>query len=325
MLVISGIQPTGKIHLGNYFGAIKHWIELQQKYRCLFFIADLHAMTEPYEVKELKKRVYDTLASLLALGISEKKSIIFLQSQVPYHSQLFWILNCVCPCGDLFRMTQFKEKSKQFGKEGINAGLLNYPILMAADILLYNASLVPVGKDQLQHLELTREIARRFNRRFKKIFKEPQPILHPLGEKIYSLTDPTKKMSKSLPEGCLFVFDSPKEIKRKILASVTDSGREIKFSPQTKPGISNLMKIYSLVEGKSIEEIEKEFSGKGYFEFKKKLAAALISYFAPFRKKYLELKKRKDYLEKVLTEGSKKASKLAEKNFLKIKKACGLL
>jgi len=323
MRVISGLQPTGKIHIGNYFGAIKYWIELQEKYECLFFIADLHAMTEPYEPKNFKKNIYETLATLLALGLSEKKSIIFLQSQVPFHCELFWILNCVCPCGDLFRMTQFKEKSKQF-KENINAGLLNYPILMASDILLYNADLVPVGKDQLQHLELTREIARRFNKRFKKIFKEPKPLLNPLGEKIYSLSDPSKKMSKSIPEGCLFVFDSPKVIKKKILSAITDSGKEIKFDPKNKPGISNLMKIYSLIKEKPLKEIEKEFSGKGYFEFKKQLASSLIDYFKEKRKKYLQLINQKTRLQKILENGSKKASQIAQKNLLQIKKTCGL-
>jgi len=324
MLVISGIQPTGKIHIGNYFGAIKHWVKLQEKYECFFFIADLHAMTESYNPKKLQKNIYETLASLIALGISEKKSVIFLQSQVPFHCELFWILNCVCPCGDLFRMTQFKEKSKQF-KDNINAGLLNYPILMASDILLYNAEFVPVGKDQLQHLEITREIARRFNKRFKKIFKEPKPLLNPLGEKIYSLTNPSKKMSKSSPEGCLFAFDSKKDIKEKILSSITDSGKEIKFSPKAKPGISNLIKIYSLVKEKTIKEVEREFLGKGYFEFKNKVALSLIDYFAQKRKRYLELVKNKSYLKKILNKGSQKASQVAERNLVKIKKVCGLL
>ncbi len=324
MLVISGIQPTGKIHIGNYFGAIKHWVKLQEKYECFFFIADLHAMTESYNPKKLQKNIYETLASLIALGISEKKSVIFLQSQVPFHCELFWILNCVCPCGDLFRMTQFKEKSKQF-KDNINAGLLNYPILMASDILLYNVEFVPVGKDQLQHLEITREIARRFNKRFKKIFKEPKPLLNPLGEKIYSLTNPSKKMSKSSPEGCLFAFDSKKDIKEKILSSITDSGKEIKFSPKAKPGISNLIKIYSLVKEKTIKEVEREFLGKGYFEFKNKVALSLIDYFAQKRKKYLELVKNKSYLKKILNKGSQKASQVAERNLVKIKKVCGLL
>ena len=221
-------------------------------------------------------------------------------------------------------MTQFKEKSKQF-KDNINAGLLNYPILMASDILLYNAEFVPVGKDQLQHLEITREIARRFNKRFKKIFKEPKPLLNPLGEKIYSLTNPSKKMSKSSPEGCLFAFDSKKDIKEKILSSITDSGKEIKFSPKAKPGISNLIKIYSLVKEKTIKEVEREFLGKGYFEFKNKVALSLIDYFAQKRKKYLELVKNKSYLKKILNKGSQKASQVAERNLVKIKKVCGLL
>ena len=245
MRIISGIQPTGKIHIGNYLGAIKQWLELQKKEDCIFFIADLHSLTCPYEPKDLKESIIEAAICYLAAGIDPEKSIFFTQSDVPEHTRLAWIFNTVCPIGELERMTQFKEKSKQFRKN-INAGLLTYPVLQAADILLYKAGAVPVGKDQVQHIELTRTIARRFNQKFGQTFSEPRAILSE-GSKIMSLTDPKKKMSKSSdPNNCISLFEEPEAIRKKIMSAVTDTGKTVKYSPKTKPGISNLITIYSL-------------------------------------------------------------------------------
>ena len=232
MRVLSGIQPTGSIHIGNYLGAIKQWIKLQEKEDCIFFIADLHSLTIPYQPKDLQKNILETAISYLALGIDPQKSIFFVQSNVKEHSELCWLLNTVCPLGELERMTQFKEKSKQFSTKGgkdINAGLLAYPILQSADILLYKSEGVPVGKDQVQHIELTRTIARRFNQKFGKLFPEPKSLLPKTGAKIMSLNDPRKKMSKSLgPQSYISLFEDPKEIKKKIMSAVTDTGKQIK-------------------------------------------------------------------------------------------------
>ena len=264
MRVFSGIQPSGEIHIGNYLGALKQWIALQDGNECIFCIVDLHSLTVPYDVSTLKKRVLEKAIAYLAAGLDPKKSIIFVQSQVPEHTELNWLLSTVTPLGDLERMTQFKEKTKKYAKN-INAGLLDYPILMAADILLYETDIVPVGKDQAQHIELTREIARRFNKRFGKTFKIPEVFLPTKGAKIMSLIEPFKKMSKSdLAQSYISLFDSPKNIKKKIMSSKTDSKKDIKYNVALKPGISNLLTIYSLFSGVPIKKIEKEFEGKGY-------------------------------------------------------------
>ena len=243
MRVFSGIQPTGEIHIGNYLGAIKQWLELQNRAECIFCIVDLHALTVPYPVEALQKRIREKAIAYLAAGLDPKKSIIFVQSQIPEHTTLAWFLSTVTPIGDLQRMTQFKEKAKKYA-ENINAGLLNYPILMAADILLYGTDLVPVGKDQAQHVEITREIARRFNKRFGKTFKIPEVFLAKAGAKIHSLTEPAKKMSKSDPvQSYISLFDNPESIKKKIMSAQTDSGKDIKYNVTLKPGISNLLTI----------------------------------------------------------------------------------
>lgn len=322
--VFSGIRPTGKLHIGNYLGAIKQWVALQEKYECFFCIVDYHAITTPFEPQKMKDQILETVIAYLASGIDPKKSTIFVQSNVKEHTELAWILGTICPLGDLKRMTQFKEKSKQH-PEYVNAGLLNYPLLMAADILLYETDLVPVGKDQLQHIELTRELARRFNKIFGKCFKEPKAVLSKIGEKIMSLKEPTKKMAKTdEKESCIFLFDSPKEIERKIISAVTDSQREIFFNEKEKPGISNLLKIYSLFSGKSIKKLEREYKGKGYFQFKKDLAKLLIEKLEIFRKKREKLLKNENLIKEILEKGGEKAKKIAQKTMKKVKEKIGL-
>lgn len=322
MRVLSGVRPTAEIHIGNYLATIKNWKSFQEKYECFFFIADYHAITTPFDPKEIKKKIFDTLIVFLASGVDPEKSTIFVQSQIKEHTELAWILGTITPFGDLKRMTQFKEKSKKH-PEYVNAGLFNYPILMAADILLYKADLVPVGKDQKQHVELTREIARRFNKMFGETFKIPE-ILLSKGEKIMSLKEPTKKMSKTDdPSSYISLFDEPEEIKKKIMGAVTDPGKEIKYDPKRKPGISNLILIYSLFGEKEIKEVEKEFRKKGYEEFKKKLAKLLIDSLEVFRRKKKELEKREIYLKEILEIGRKKAEKVAKETIKEVKEKIG--
>jgi len=323
MRVFSGIRPTGELHIGNYLGAIKQWIKLQHSNECFFCIVDYHAITTPFRPQEVEKNIFDTLIAYLAAGLDPKKCTIFVQSQVKEHTELAWILGTITPLGDLKRMTQFKEKSKKH-PEYVNAGLLNYPLLMAADILLYKTDLVPVGKDQVQHVELTREIARRFNKMFGKVFKEPKVLLSE-GEKIMSLQNPKKKMSKTDdPKGCILLFDEPEEIERKIMRAVTDLGKEIKYDPVKKPGISNLLKIYSLFSEKSIEELEEKYKGKGYEQFKRDLAKLLIKKLEVFRKKKKELEKRKVYLKEILKRGTEKAEKIAKLTMKEVREKMGL-
>lgn len=322
--VFSGIRPTGEIHIGNYLGAIKQWVELQEKTECVFCIVDLHAITTPYVVKKLQKNILEMAKVYLSIGLNPKKCVIFVQSQVKEHAELAWLLSTITPVGDLQRMTQFKEKSAQH-KKYINAGLLNYPVLMASDILLYQTDLVPVGKDQAQHVELAREIARRFNKKFGKTFRIPEALVPNLGAKIMSLQNPQKKMSKTDdPAGCIELFDGPEIIKKKVMASVTDSGGEIRYSINSKPGISNLLTIYSLFSGKSIKELEKEFRNRGYQEFKENLAQLLIKKLEPFRKKKKELDSRPEHLKKILEEGREKASSIAQKTMLEVRSKMGL-
>jgi tryptophanyl-tRNA synthetase len=334
MKIISGIQPTGQIHIGNYLGAIKQWIDLQDKEDTIFFIADLHSLTVSENSEGLKENILQTAAAFLALGVDPQKSIFFAQSDVKEHTELCWILSTVTPIGDLERMTQFKEKSKQFsakggsasgGKNNINAGLLIYPVLQAADILLYKADAVPVGKDQVQHIELTRTIARKFNQKFGKTFKEPKALLPKTGAKIMALNNPKKKMSKSLgPASYISVFEEPKEIEKKIMSAQTDSGKQIKYSLKGKPGISNLLTIYSLFSEKSIKELEKQFKGKGYSAFKKSLANLLIEKLEPFRRKREEYLARKVYVQETLKLGAKRAANIASTTMAEVNKKVGL-
>lgn len=324
MRILSGIQPTGQIHIGNYLGAIKQWIELQEKNECIFFIADLHALTIPYKSEKLQKDIIETAIAHLATGIDPEKSILFVQSHIQEHAELCWLLNTVCPTGDLQRMTQYKEKSKQF-KKNINAGLLAYPILQAADILLYKTEAVPVGRDQVQHIELTRTIARKFNQKFGETFIEPRTLLPKSGAKIMALNSPKKKMSKSLgPASCILLFDKPEEIEKKVMTAVTDTGKQIKYNLAKKPGVSNLLTIYSLFSEKPIKELEKRFRGKGYAEFKKSLAELLINYLEPFRRKRKELLAREVYVQEVLKVGEKRARIIAEYTMQEVRKRMGL-
>lgn len=324
MRIFSGIQPTGTIHIGNYLGSIKQWIELQQSNECVFCIVDLHALTVPYDPKKLQELILEKAIAYLAAGINPEKSIIFIQSQVKEHTELTWLLNTITPLGDLGRMTQYKEKAKKF-KSNLNAGLLDYPVLMAADILLYQTDSVPVGEDQIQHVELTRTIARKFNQRFGETFKLPQAKTPKMGARIMSLTNPTKKMSKSDSlENYIGLFDEPEEIKKKIIRSVTDTGKIIKYNPQKKAGISNLLTIYSLFSGKSIKELEKKFKGKGYADFKKSLAELLVVSLDPFRRKRKELLSREVYVKEILEQGRKKAEIIAQSTLQEVKKKMGL-
>jgi tryptophanyl-tRNA synthetase len=323
MRVFSGIRPTGELHIGNYLGAIKQWVRLQEENECFFCIVDYHAITTPFKSEEMERNIFDTLIAYLAAGLDPKKCTIFVQSHVKEHTELAWILGTITPLGDLKRMIQFKEKSKKH-PEYVNAGLLNYPLLMAADILLYKTDLVPVGKDQVQHVELTREIARRFNKMFGKVFKEPKVLLSE-GEKIMSLQNPKKKMSKTDdPKGCILLFDTPEEIEKKIMRAVTDLGKEIKYDPAKKPGISNLLKIYSIFSEKPIKELEKKYNGKGYEEFKRDLAKLLIKKLEIFRKKKRELEKRRVYLKEILKRGAERAEKIAKLTMKEVREKMGL-
>lgn len=341
-VLISGVQPTGRLHIGNYLGALKNFVELQNsdKYQCYFFIADLHALTENPNPKDLRKNITNLAADFLAAGLDPEKAIIFQQSQIKFLEELKWILSPLVPVSELMRMTAFKEKimqkiepkegqkvsKEEFDKvvEESNMGLAEYPVLMAADILLYDAKFVPVGHDQLQHLELARTIARKFNKKFGKTFTEPQPLLTKTP-RVMSLTNPGKKMSKSQPEGCLFMDDESETVKSKIAHAVTDSGSEIKYDSQKKAGVSNLLEIYSSLSDKKISDIEKKFEGKGYGEFKKSLAELVSNHFADFRKKKKELMSKPEELKKTLRHGSAQAAKKANKKIFEVKQKVGLI
>lgn len=324
-ILISGIQPSGRLHLGNYLGALKNFVDLQNsgKYECYFFIADLHSLTEEFEPEKKAKQILELTADFLAAGLDPKKSVIFQQSQIPAHSELAFILNTITPMGELQRMTQYKEKSG--GEKGVsNVGLFTYPTLMTADIILYDTKFVPTGDDQDQHLELTRTLVRKFNSKFGKTFVEPQG-LHTEISRVMSLGDPSKKMSKSKLETCLFLDDSPEVMESKIKRAVTDSGNEIKFNPEAKPAISNLLKIYGSLSGKNIEKLEKEFAGKTYSEFKSSLAKLAVAYFADYRKKKKSLLAKPSTLKNILNSGSSQASKIATKKMAEVKEKVGLL
>lgn len=324
MRIVSGIQPTGSIHIGNYLGAIKQWLDLQKKEDCVFFIADLHSLTIPYEPKKLSQNILEAAIAYLSLGIDPQRSIFFVQSDIKEHSELCWLLNTITPLGELERMTQFKDKSKQFKKD-INAGLLTYPVLQAADILLYKGIVVPVGKDQVQHIELTRTIARKFNAKFGKTFPEPKALLVKSGANIMSLHDPKKKMSKSLgPSSYISLFEDKKEIEKKIMSAVTDTGKQIKYNEKKKPGISNLLTIYSLFAETPIEELEKKFKDKGYATFKKSLSDLLVDKLSEFKKKREEFRTRKVYVQEALKLGARRAQNIADTTIAEVHQKMGL-
>jgi len=324
MRILSGIRPSGKPHIGNYLGAIQQWIEFQKKGNCIFIIVDLHAITTPFEPKQLKKDTLEMAMDYLAAGLDPKKCIIFIQSHIKEHAELAWLLESLTPMGELERMTQFKDKSKQH-KENINAGLFSYPVLMAADILLYKTDVVPIGEDQVQHVELTRTLVRKFNLKFGKTFPEPKTQLQKVGARIMSLTDSTQKMSKSIPQGCIYLSDTPGKIREKIKTAVTDSGREIKFDEKNKPAISNLLTIYHLFSNKSISDIEKKYQGKGYAEFKKDLAEVIIAGLEDFQQKRKKYEKNPQLVKKILAEGAKKAQKIAGQTMQEVKARMGLI
>ena len=323
--LLSGIQPTGRLHLGNYLGALDNFVKLQNsgRYNCFFFIADLHSLTEDFKSKDKTKQILNLMADYLAAGLDPKKSTIFIQSQVSANSELAWILNTITPFGELSRMTQFKDKSKD-QTSNINVGLFSYPILMTADVILYDAHFVPVGEDQIQHLELSRSLARKFNKRFGKTFVEPQPLLTEVP-RLMSLNNPSKKMSKSQPQGCLFIDDSPTIVKKKIMSATTDSGKEIKYDLKKKAGVSNLITIYAALSEKSIKGVEKEFKGESYATFKKSLAKLINRYFADYLKKKKALLANPSKLKKLVNQGAKKANKIASSKMNKVRDHLGLL
>ncbi len=323
-VLLSGAQPSGRLHIGNYLGALKHWVELQNtgKYSCYFPIVDLHSLTADFDPNEKLKQIVELAADYIATGLDPKKSVLFLQSAISAHSELAWILSTITPPGELYRMTQYKDKTEH-QKETTNVGLLTYPTLMAADILLYDTKFVPVGDDQDQHLELTRTLARKFNTRFGKTFVEPQG-LHTKTPRIMALNNPAKKMSKSHPHTCLFLDDTPNEIEKKIKTAVTDSESVVKFDEKNKPGISNLIGIYSGLTDESVEKLERKFTGRNYGEFKGKLIGVVIDHFADFRKKKKILTANSSRLKAILRTGSKKAVKIANKKIAEVKRKIGL-
>lgn len=307
--IFSGAQPTGNVHLGNYLGALKNWVALQHEYESFFCIVNLHALTIPQDPKLLLEKTRDLTRIYLAVGIDPQVSTIFIQSDVPEHAELTWILNCVARIGELERMTQFKDKARK-QQENVSVGLFDYPVLMAADILLYHTDLVPVGEDQKQHLELTRDLAIRFNRDYGETFKVPDPYIPKVGARIMSLSDPTRKMSKSDddPNGCVLLMDDADTVRRKFKRAVTDSGTEIRFDP-SRPAIHNLLEIYHLMTGKSQQEVEDHFAGKGYAQLKGDLADATIEFLGPIQQRVREF--TDEHLDALLEQGRAKASAIA--------------
>lgn len=323
--IFSGIQPTNTPHLGNYLGALRNWHKLQDEYDCAYSIVDLHSLTVRRESAQLRRQITESYALLLAMGIDPEKSIVFVQGHNPAHAQLSWILSCYTQFGELSRMTQFKDKSQKH-PENVNAGLFTYPVLMAADILLYQADLVPVGIDQKQHVELTRNIAERFNNLYGETFVVPEPYITKSVEKIMSLTDPAKKMSKSdeNPNAIVTVLDDRDTIMRKFRRAVTDSGCEVKRG-EGKEGVENLMSIYGAVTEKTFEEIEKEFEGKGYGDFKAAVGEAVADSLLPMQEEYKRITAEKGYLEKCMREGAEKAFAASRKTLQKVSKKVGLI
>ncbi|WP_244929790.1 tryptophan--tRNA ligase [Nocardioides sp. W7] len=313
--VLSGIQPTAdSFHFGNYLGALRQWVDLQRDHEPFFFIADLHAITLEQDPKVLRERCLRAAAQLLAMGIDPERSAIFIQSQVPAHPQLGWVLQCLTGFGEARRMTQFKDKSAKGGEGAASVGLFTYPILQAADILLYRPHYVPVGEDQRQHLELTRDLAQRFNHRYKKTFRLPEPYILKSTAKIADLQDPTSKMSKSAssPAGIVEMLDDPKVSAKKIRSAVTDSEAEVRFDPETKPGVSNLLTIFSALTGTGVQDLAEQYAGKGYGDLKKDLAEAVVEFVTPFRERTLELLDDQAHLSAVLKQGAERAGEVAE-------------
>jgi len=324
-IIFSGIQPTGTFTLGNYIGAVSRWGALQDEYDCIYSIVDMHAITVRQEPAKLRQQTLQSYALLLACGIDPERSVVFIQSHVRSHAELNWILACSTQYGELTRMTQFKDKSAKH-PDDVNAGLFTYPVLMAADILAYKADLVPVGVDQKQHVELARNVAQRFNGKYGDFFTVPEPFISETGAKVMSLQEPTKKMSKSddNSNACIYILDEPDVIIRKFKRAVTDSEAEVRFA-EGKDGINNLMTIYSSVTGKSFGDIEKEFSGKGYGDFKLAVGEAVADHLKPVREDYARLMGDKEYLKKCYTEGAEKALKMSRRTVLKAYRKVGFV
>jgi tryptophanyl-tRNA synthetase len=323
-VLVSGIQPTGRLHIGNYLGALKQFVDLQnsEKYQCYFFLADLHALTENPDADTLHNNILHLTADFLAAGIDPKRSTLFQQSQSAAHTEIAWVLNTIAPMGELERMTQFKDKSLHQANN-INVGLFNYPILMAADILFADAAVVPVGEDQLQHLELTRTLARKFNKRFGKTFIEPKNLLTKTP-RVMSLKNPEKKMSKSQPEGCLFLDDTPKHIAAKIARAVTDSDSHISYDPDKKPGLANLLEIYGALSDQEPKAVAKQYADKTYAEFKAALTTVVADHFAEFRTKKAALLAKPNSLISIINEGSRRAMAMADKKMADVRSKIGL-
>jgi len=325
-VMLSGIQPSGDLHLGNYLGAIKNWGARAEEFDCYYFMADMHTITVRQNPADLRRRTLEQLAQYIACGLSPERNTLFIQSHVHQHAELAWVLNCYTMFGELSRMTQFKDKSAR-NADNINGGLFTYPSLMAADILLYQPDFVPVGDDQKQHVELTRDIAQRFNSVYGDVLKIPEPYIPKTGARIMSLNAPESKMSKSMPEGCVFLMEKPEDIQRKFKRAITDSDTErcVRYAPTEKPGVASLMTIYSAVTGRSFEEIEAEFDGKGYGAFKPAVGDAVVELLRPIQEETRRILSDKAYLESVYRAGAEKAGYVAEKTLRKVYKKVGFL
>ncbi len=325
-VMLSGIQPSGDLHLGNYLGAIKNWVARTDEFDNYYFMADMHTITVRQNPADLRRRTLEQLALYIACGLDPEKNTLFIQSHVPQHAELGWVLQCYTMFGELSRMTQFKDKSAKH-KENINGGLFAYPSLMAADILLYQPDFVPVGEDQKQHCELTRDIAQRFNSVYGDVFKVPEPYIPKAGARVMSLNAPDSKMSKSMPEGCIFMMEKPEDIQRKFKRAITDSDTEncVRFDPAAKPGVANLMGIYSAITGKSYDEIEAEFAGCGYGKFKPAVGDAVVECLRPIREEATRILADKAYLESVYKTGAEKAGYVANKTLRKVYKKLGFV
>jgi tryptophanyl-tRNA synthetase len=325
-IVLSGIQPSGRLTLGNYLGAIKNWVPLSAQYDCYYMLVDLHAITVRQDPAQLRERCYEFLALYIACGLDPADNVLFVQSHVPAHARLSWVLNCYTQMGELNRMTQFKDKSAKH-VDNINAGLFDYPVLMAADILLYQAKAVPVGDDQKQHLELTRDIAQRFNNLYGNVFTVPEPMIPPVGARIMGLQEPTKKMSKSddAPTNALYLLDEPDVIVRKLKRAVTDLGNEVRFDLGEKPGVSNLMSILAATSGESFEAIAERYNGQGYGKFKQAVADAVVGCLEPVQQRYRALREDVDGLRRVLRDGAERASVKADTTLRQVHDVLGFI
>ena len=322
--IFSGIQPSGELTLGSYMGAIKNWVALQDEYDCLYCIVDMHAITVRQVPADLRRRSVAQLAQYIACGLDPEKNIMFIQSHIPQHAELSWVLGCYTQFGELSRMTQFKDKAKKHA-DNITAGLFTYPVLMASDILLYQSDLVPVGDDQRQHVELCRDIATRFNNWFPDTFTIPEAFVPKMGARVMSLGQPENKMSKSEPDGCVFLMDKPEDIMRKFKRAVTDCETAVRYDPENKPGISNLLTIYCAATGKTMAEAEADFEGQGYGIFKPAVGEAVVELLRPIQAEATRLMADKAYLESVYTQGAQRAQALANRTLRKVYKKVGFV